>query len=125
MQPYMVRVGGGGGGHDNLPYQSPATFIQGPTSKPAAGMHTRFLILQHSNALFIILIQGLLQLAEVEWAALHVDETLRMSALSMLCTDVRITTVPVEAETKLLQKVIGFCHAFSSPSCTKCAITHA
>lgn len=48
---------------------------------------------------------GLLQLEEVKWAALHVDETLRMSALSLLCTDARVTTVPARAETQLLQEV--------------------
>lgn len=47
----------------------------------------------------------LLRLGEVKWAALHVDETLRMSALSLLCTDVRVTTVPSRAETTLLQEV--------------------
>ncbi len=48
---------------------------------------------------------GSLQLEEVKWAALHVDETLRMSALSLLCVDVRVTTVPAPAETQLLQEV--------------------
>lgn len=48
---------------------------------------------------------GLLQLGEVKWAALHVDETVRMSALSLLCSDLRSTTVPVAAETELLKEV--------------------
>ncbi|CAN0105616.1 unnamed protein product, partial [Scytosiphon promiscuus] len=51
---------------------------------------------------------GLLQLEEVRWAALHVDETLRMSALSLLCTDVRVTTVPTRSETELLQEVLPY-----------------
>lgn len=49
---------------------------------------------------------GLLQLEEVKWAALHADETLRMSALSLLCADLRVTTVPAQAETRLIQEVI-------------------
>ncbi|CAM9221310.1 unnamed protein product [Ectocarpus fasciculatus] len=51
---------------------------------------------------------GLLQLEEVKWAALHADETLRMSALSLLCTDLRVTTVPAQAETRLLQEVLPY-----------------
>eukprot|EP00752_Nemacystus_decipiens_P004263 g3894.t1 len=51
---------------------------------------------------------GLLRLEEVKWAALHVDETLRMSALSLLCTDARVTTVPASAETQLLQEVLPY-----------------
>ncbi|CAM9200948.1 unnamed protein product [Ectocarpus sp. 13 AM-2016] len=51
---------------------------------------------------------GLLQLEEVKWAALHADETLRMSALSLLCADLRVTTVPAQAETRLLQEVLPY-----------------
>eukprot|EP00903_Cladosiphon_okamuranus_P018216 g16755.t1 len=51
---------------------------------------------------------GLLQLEEVKWAALHVDENLRMSALSLLCTDARVTTVPAPAETQLLREVLPY-----------------
>ena len=36
---------------------------------------------------------------------MHVDETLRMSALSLLCTDLRMTTVPPAAEMDLLREV--------------------
>lgn len=48
---------------------------------------------------------GSLQLSEVRWASLHVEETLRMSALSLLCTDLRMTTVPPAAEMDLLREV--------------------
>ncbi|CAB1101686.1 unnamed protein product [Ectocarpus sp. CCAP 1310/34] len=48
------------------------------------------------------------QLEEVKWAALHADETLRMSALSLLCADLRVTTVPARAETRLLQEVLPY-----------------
>ncbi|CAM9242712.1 unnamed protein product [Ectocarpus sp. 4 AP-2014] len=51
---------------------------------------------------------GLLQLEEIQWAALHADESLRMSALSLLCADLRVTTVPAQAETRLLQKVLPY-----------------
>ncbi|CAM9203468.1 unnamed protein product, partial [Ectocarpus sp. 8 AP-2014] len=51
---------------------------------------------------------GLLQLEEVKWAALHADETLRMSALSLLCADLRVTTVPAKAETRLIQEVLPY-----------------
>ncbi|CBJ32757.1 conserved unknown protein [Ectocarpus siliculosus] len=51
---------------------------------------------------------GLLQLEEVKWAALHADETLRMSALSLLCADLRVTTVPAQAETRLIQEVLPY-----------------
>lgn len=47
----------------------------------------------------------MLQLKEVRWASLHVDETLRMCALSLLCTDLKMTTVPPAAETDLLREV--------------------
>ncbi|CAN0161291.1 unnamed protein product [Ectocarpus sp. 6 AP-2014] len=51
---------------------------------------------------------GLLQLEEVKWAALHANETLRMSALSLLCADLRVTTVPAQAETRLIQEVLPY-----------------
>lgn len=51
---------------------------------------------------------GLLQLEEVKWAALHSNETLRMSAISLLCTDLRITTVPSPAEINLLKSVLPY-----------------
>lgn len=53
---------------------------------------------------------GLLQLEEVKWAALHSNETLRMSAISLLCTDLRITTVPSPAEINLLKSVRQSCN---------------
>lgn len=58
-------------------------------------------------------IPGALRLEEVRWAALHIDETLRMSALALLCTDVRVTTVPVAAEIDLLKEV---CRSGAQPS---------
>ncbi|CAM9102187.1 unnamed protein product, partial [Hapterophycus canaliculatus] len=62
----------------------------------------------HLSVIAVTDAAGMLQLEEVKWAALHVDETLRMSALSLLCIDVRVTTVPPPAETALLKEVLPY-----------------